>query len=125
MCVIYTYSLHNRVSVKKLYSFILLLSVTAYPLQGSRGLEPIPADIGRGWGTPWIRVHSYLAQLPCTVPKYDCPFSPLSRWPAVKLLQSNQARARLSYLIIGVRPVFLLKFFHHVIKFLNCSLSTI
>ncbi len=32
--------------------FIHSLSITAYPLQGCDGLEPILADIGRGWGTP-------------------------------------------------------------------------
>ncbi len=33
-------------------SFIQSFSVTVYPLQGCWGLEPIPADIGRGCGHP-------------------------------------------------------------------------
>ncbi len=32
-----------------------------------------------------------LAQLPRTVLELDCPPSPLPRWPALTLLQSNQA----------------------------------
>ncbi len=33
--------------------FIHLLSITTFPWQGRKGLEPVPADIERGQGTSW------------------------------------------------------------------------
>lgn len=34
-----------------------------------------------------LRAHSHKAQLPSTVPKHDCPTSPVPCWPALTLLQ--------------------------------------
>ncbi len=59
------------------------------------------------WLVSSFGAHSHLAQLSHTMPKYQRPPFPLPRCPAFTLLQSDRAWARLSYLICGVRPVFL------------------
>ncbi len=51
----------------------------------------------------WLRAHSHLVWLPCSVLKHDYPPSPLPCWQALTLPQSNWVQARLSYLIHGVR----------------------
>ncbi len=56
--------------------------------------------------------------------KHECPPSPLPHWPALTLLQSNSAWARLSYLIYRAQPVFLPAFFSSVSNIFNCSLGS-
>ncbi len=65
-----------------------------------------------------LRVHSHLALLSHAALRHECPPSPPPCWPALTLLQSNCAWARLIY---RARPVFLLAFFHLLITFFNCS----
>ncbi len=62
-----------------------------------------------------LRAHSHLAQLSRTGLKRECPPSPLPRWPALTLFQSNCAWASWS----TERDQY---FLNLLITFLNCSL---
>ncbi len=58
-----------------------------------------------------LRALSHLPQLSRIVLKHKCPPSPLPHCPALTLLQTSCAWARLSFLIYRARPVLLPAFF--------------